>query len=144
MNEPFTFARTGRNKRTALVVAGIWIAVLSAGVFWEMSALIMTFLLAFTLPALWDLIRDPPSGLMLDDRTLHWHSGKQQARVALDEIDKIRLDTRLDFSIKVTLVLKNGAKLRLPFESSPPDQPFEVALNQRGLKTERHHFQLLQ
>lgn len=144
MSTDFTYARTGRSRRTAVIVATIWVAVIGAGVFWEMSAWIMTIVLTFTLPALWDLITDPPSGLTLTDTALHWHSGKRKAEVALEEIDKIRLDTRLDLSVKVTLILKTGAKVRLPFESTPPDQPLEDALTQRGLKTERHHFQLMQ
>ncbi|MCX7559378.1 hypothetical protein OS190_07325 [Sulfitobacter sp. F26204] len=144
MNPDFTFAHSGRNRRTAMVVAAIWFAVLAAGLFWEMSALMMAFLLAFTLPALWDLMRDPASGLTLTNNTLHWYSGKRQVSVALEEVAMIRLDTRLDLSVKVTLILNTGTKLRLPFESTPPHQPFEEALIQRGLKTERHHFQLMQ
>ena len=73
-----------------------------------------------------------------------WFSGRRSGRVTTSEIDLVRLDTRLDFSVRVTLVLKNGEKVRLPFEATPPHAEFERELDPRGLKTRRTHFQLFQ
>lgn len=144
MSGGLTYAATGRSMRTAVVVALIWLAVLAAGVFLAMSSWIMAFMLAFTLPALWDLISNPPSGLALDEDRITWFSGKRHAEVALDEIELVRLDTRLDFSVKVTLILKTGAKIRIPFEATPPHVDLENALTARGITVQRHHFQLMQ
>ena len=64
--------------------------------------------------------------------------------VAFSEIDHFRLDTRLDFSVRATVVLRSGRKIRLPFEATPPHQAFEDALTARGVTVKRFHFQLLQ
>ena len=144
MSETFTYHRQGRSKRTALVVLAIWLALAGAYLFLDAALWIVWFLALFTLPALWDLYRNPPSGLTLDAQRLCWFTGKRHAQVSLDEIDHIRLDTRLDFSVRVTLVLRTGAKIRLPFEATPPHQAFETALNGFRLTTRRTHFQLMQ
>ncbi len=139
-----TYRAQGRSLRTGITVLGIWIALITLWIGLDAAPWIMAFLALFTLPALWDLITDPPSGLTLDATTLTWFTGKRRAIVQLDEIDQIRLDTRLDFSVRATLVLNTGRKIRLPFEATPPDQLFEDALTARGLKTRRTHFQLMQ
>lgn len=144
MSDSFTYHARGRSKGTALVVAAVWLGLLGLWLGFEANLWIVAFLALFTLPACWDLVQNPASGLSLTQTQLSWHSGKRRAEVALDEIDHIRMDTRLDFSVKVTLILKTGAKLRLPFEATPPHQAFEAALQDRGLATKRFHFQLMQ
>lgn len=62
---------------------------------------------------------------------------------ALSAIKTVRLDTRLDLSIKATLILHTGAKMRLPLDAVPPSAAFEEALKQRGILVERHHFRLV-
>ena len=62
------------------------------------------------------------------------------AEVPLSEIDHIRLDTRWDFSVRATVLLTNGKRLRLPYEALPPHRSFEAALQARGIRVERHHF----
>lgn len=139
-----TYRSQGRSLRTGVTVLGVWLALITLWIGLDAATWIVAFLALFTLPALWDLVKDPPSGLTLNDTTLSWFTGKRRATVQLEEIDLIRLDTRLDFSVRVTLVLKTGTKIRLPFEATPPDQVLEDALNARGLKTRRTHFQLMQ
>ena len=140
----FSHHAQGRSLRTGITVTLIWLLLIGLWLGLEAHPMIVAFLALFTLPACWDLISDPPSGLTLTDRALSWHSGKRHAEVPLAEIDHVAMNTRLDFSVKVTLVLENGAKIRLPFEATPPDQAFEDALTARGIKTRRTHFQLMQ
>lgn len=144
MSAPFTYTAQGRSVRTALVVASLWLGLVVLWIGFDAALWIITLLAVFTLPACWDLLHNPASGLTLTEDALDWHSGRRSATVALEEIDHIRFDTRLDFSVKVTLVLKTGAKVRLPFEATPPHHAFEAALNERGLTTKRFHFQLMQ
>lgn len=127
-----------------ITVGLIWLALLFLWLGLEAHPLIVAFLALFTLPACWDLIQDPPSGLSLFEDRITWHSGKRNASVSLDEIDHVSMNTRLDFSVKVTLVLKTGAKVRLPFEATPPDQALEEALAAQSIATRRTHFQLMQ
>ena len=144
MSVDFVFHAQGRNTRTLVTVALIWVGLLILWLGFDAHPMIVAFLTLFTLPACWDLIANPPSGLTLSTDSISWFSGKRRADVGLDEIDHVGMNTRLDFSVKVTLVLRNGSKIRLPFEATPPDQSFEEALAERGIKTRRTHFQLLQ
>ena len=144
MTAPFVFDQQARSRKTLLIVVSIWVALVVAWIWLDAALWIVAFLAAFTLPAVSDLIRNPLSGLTLNNQTLSWFSGRRNGTLELSEIDHIRLDTRLDFSVRVTAVLTTGRKIRLPFESTPPHQAFQNALEARGVKTQRHHFQLLQ
>ncbi|AXI42877.1 hypothetical protein [Sulfitobacter sp. SK011] len=144
MTAPFVFDQQARSRKTLLIVVSIWVALVAAWIWLDAALWIVAFLAAFTLPAVSDLIRNPLSGLTLNNQTLSWFSGRRNGTLELSEIDHIRLDTRLDFSVRVTAVLTTGRKIRLPFESTPPHQAFQNALEARGVKTQRHHFQLLQ
>ena len=144
MTAPFVFDQQARSRKTLLIVVSIWVALVAAWIWLDAALWIVAFLAAFTLPAVSDLIRNPLSGLTLNNQTLSWFSGRRNGTLELSEIDHIRLDTRLDFSVRVTAVLTTGRKIRLPFESTPPHQAFQNALEARGVKTPRHHFQLLQ
>ncbi len=144
MSTELTYSAQGRSPRTAAVVGVVWLALLALWLILDATPWIVAFLALFTLPACWDLLTNPPSGLTLTADSVRWHSGKRHASVKLEEIDHVRLDTRLDFSVKVTLVLKTGAKLRLPFEATPPHLQLEQAFEAQGIKTRRHHFQLMQ
>jgi hypothetical protein len=134
----------GRSLRTGVTVAGIWLVLIALWLGLAAHPVVIGFLALFTLPACWDLVTDPPSGLTLTADRLEWHSGKRHADVPLSEIDHVQMNTRLDFSVRVTLVLHTGAKIRLPFEATPPDQALENTLAQQGIKTRRTHFQLMQ
>lgn len=144
MNPEFSYHRQARSVPLAVVLAGVWAGLIALYVIVDASPLILGVLALFTLPGLVDLIRNPASGLTLTDRTLSWHSGRRSAELALEEIDHMRLDTRLDFSVRASAVLRSGRKIRLPFEATPPHQAFEDALEARGIKTRRTHFQLMQ
>ena len=141
-NRPFRFVRQGRSRTTLWILLLVYSGLLAA-ILWLDAALWIAVLLALpTLPALWDLWKDPQSGLELTDQSLDWWSGSRRAAVALDEVDHFRFDTRFDFSVRVTLVPKEGRKIRLPQESSPPHRVFEAELLKRGQTVERHHFVL--
>jgi len=141
---PFTFEHTARSPAAMIIIGGVWVALAVLWGWLDTAVWIVGFLALFTLPAVWDTWRDTSAGLTLDDNLLRWHAGRREAEVALEEIDHVRLDTRLDFSVRATVLLKTGRKLRLPFESTPPHQAFEDALHARDVKTQRHHFTLMQ
>lgn len=144
MSAHFTYHAQGRSLRAAVIVLVIWLGLLFLWLRLDAHPVIIAGLALFTLPACWDFVTDPASGLTLSDDTLNWYSGKRRAEVALAEIAHLRLDTRLDFSVRASVVLHTGRRIRLPFESTPPYQAFEDALQARGIKTLRFHFQLFQ
>lgn len=128
---------------TLFVVLGVWVALGAAILLIDASPWLMGALALFTLPAVWDLLKNPASGLRFTPRALIWFTGNRDAEVGWHEIEKVRLDTRLDFSVRASVVLHSGRKIRLPYESTPPHQLLEAALNARGVRTERHHFSLI-
>lgn len=141
--ETFSFRRTGRNRATLWAVVGVWLALAAATLLVEAAPWLMTAIGVFTLPALWDLWRNPASGLDFTKNELTWFTGKRTASIVWPEIERVRLDTRLDFSVRASAVLTSGRKIRLPYECTPPHEMFEAALNARGIRTERHHFSLI-
>lgn len=141
---PFAFERSGRSYGGAVVVIVVWIALAAAWIWLEAATWIILLIALFTLPAVIDILRNPVSGLQLSADALSWYSGRRSAEVALNEIEHVRLDTRLDFSVRASVVLQTGRRIRLPFESTPPHQAFEDALVARDIKVLRFHFQLFQ
>jgi len=140
----FSYTQQGRSLRGVVIVLGIYVLMWALWFWLDAAVWIVLGLAAFTLPAVYDLIKDPSAGCTLTQTHLDWHSGTRHARVALEEIDHMRLDTRLDFSVRATVMLKTGRKLRLPFEATPPHEPFETALEAQGVRVKRFHFQLIQ
>lgn len=140
MSAPFVFRRNGRSLRAGLVLAAIY-ALLIAGTELIDATLWITVPIALlTVPAVVDMVRNPSAGLELDADRLHWHTGARQAEVRLDEIAHVRMDTRWDLSVRVTLYLQGGKTVRLPHESLPHHRALERALHQHGIPVERHHF----
>ncbi|WP_237267578.1 hypothetical protein [Sulfitobacter alexandrii] len=139
-----SFRREGRSLRGAAVLVAVWGALAALWIGLEAAPVLVAILGAFTLPALWDLVRNPLAGMDLTPTRLRWFTGPRDAHIALSEIDHLRLDTRLDFSVRATVVLSNGRKIRIPFEATPPHRSFETALVSQGVRVKRFHFQLLQ
>ena len=140
---PYTFETTGRNRATATALVGVWTALGLGIVMLDAAPWLMAVLGLFTLPALYDLISARTSGLRLGSEGLSWFSGKREGSITWDQISHIRLDTRLDLSVRTTIVLITGRKIRLPLEVTPPADGFEKTLTERGIKVERHHFSLM-
>lgn len=140
---PYAFQTTGRNRKTFVVLICVWGALLGAVLLLEAAFWVVAILGLFTLPALYDLISGRRAGLSLDDAGLSWHAGRRTGDIAWPRISHLRLDTRLDLSVRASAVLVSGRKVALPLEATPPADHFEQVLNDRGIKVERHHFSLL-
>ncbi|SEO33932.1 hypothetical protein SAMN04490248_10435 [Salinihabitans flavidus] len=142
MGTALTHRSQGRSVKTAVGLALAWAGlgglVLIGAMWW-----IVALLALFTLPAFWDLLANPTSGLTLDDAGLRWSSRGQEIDLPPARIRVMRFDTRLDLSVRVTAILIDGGKLRLPHDVLPPHKAFEAALRARGIATERRHFTLL-
>lgn len=137
------FRRTGRSRRNLVVLALVWAVLLGMLAALNAAVWIVLFLWLFTLPLAWEVWRNPESRLALDDRALDWQGILGADRVPLALIEKVRFDRRLDLSMRVTLVLTDGRKIRLPHDVLPPHDRFEAALQAQGVRVERHPFSLL-
>ncbi|MEP5153955.1 MAG: hypothetical protein ABJQ89_13130, partial [Planktotalea sp.] len=58
-------------------------------------------------------------------------------------LKSVRLDTRLDLSLRMTLIPHQGGKVRLPYECIPKAAEIEAALTAQDIPYERHHFTLM-
>lgn len=137
---PFRYENRGRSRRAGLVLALTYAVLIVLTIVIDMAPWIAAALAIFTLPALYEFVTDPRSGLVLDDHGLHWKSATQADSLPLAMLRSVRFDTRLDLSSRTTLLLHDGRKIRLPHAATPPSQAFEHALSARGITTERHHF----
>ncbi|PSL21903.1 hypothetical protein [Shimia abyssi] len=142
MVEPLTYRNQGRNPRTfgALAIAGGLILFLySIGtMYW-----LIVLLSLFAIPALFDVLLNPVATFELNDTILRWKSPTQTAEMRVDQIRAARFDTRLDVSVRATLTLADGSKLRVPQDVLPSHKTLEEALKARGIKVERHHFRVI-
>ena len=143
MTAPFRFARAGRSRATTLTLAAAYLLIFAVWALLDAHPLILAALAVPTLPALADLWRNPQAVTCLDHDHLRWRDGRRQAEVALAEIDHLRMDTRLDLSVRTTVVLTSGERLRIPPAAQPPHRDFEQALTARRVAVRRHHFTAL-
>jgi hypothetical protein len=138
----FEFTRQGRSPRTVAILIALYTGLIGAIILIDAAWWLMTALALLSLPALWDLWRDPSAGVRLSADRLEWHTGRRRATLELQEIEHMRFDTRWDFSVRVTAVLQDGKQARLPYESLPPHRNFEKALVSKGVTVKRHHFKV--
>ncbi|WP_417207961.1 hypothetical protein [Antarctobacter sp.] len=137
---PLEHAWSGRSLRAFLILMLVWLALLTLWFVLQASVWVVGALMLVTVPALLDFATGRRAWLRLDDKVLRWGSGKAEGDVALARIDHVRLETRLDFSIRARLMLEDGRRITLPQDSLPPHPLLQDALEARGIKTQRHHF----
>ncbi len=142
MGVPIHYRREGRNRRTFVALA---IAALILGFLYSIGTMtwIIILLGLFAVPAFFDVMLNPVSTLDLTDETLRWKSATQTAEMRLNQIRQARLDTRLDVSIRVTLTMVDGSKIRIPNDVLPHHKIFEAALQELNIPVERHHFRVI-
>ena len=137
--EDFTYESQGRTPKAiaALVAMLFVIAGLEfIGAVWWLVVLVALI----TLPAAIDVLINASAKLELTESQLFWKNRSQEVTIPLHEIDKTRFDGRMDMSVRVSIVLKDGRKLRLPYDAMPPHKELEAALKARDVRTERHAF----
>jgi hypothetical protein len=136
----FRFTRHNRSPRSIAILCAVYAVLLALVLAFDAAWWLIGLLALGTLPALWDVLRNTDAGLSLEPAKLRWHSGARQGEIDLTEIDFFRFDTRWDFSVRVSIILTNGKRLRLPDEALPPHKQMEQALQQAGFRVDRHHF----
>ncbi len=133
----------GRSRAALLALTSVYAVLALLIAFISLNPWIALALALFTLPALWEFITDPLSSFTLTPQHMSWSTPTVNDELPLALVLRVRFDTRLDLSVKVTLFLKDGRKLRLPHACTPPHMALEEALKSFGIATERHHFSLI-
>ena len=139
----FVYTRSARSPR-ALILVGLWWAALLLLYFVLNAAPLIVLLLGCaSLPALFDIGAGAKAQLRINDKEIAWQSGRRGAHLPRGQLKSVRLDTRLDFSLRMTLQTYQGGKIRLPYECVPASNEIEAALTAHKIAFERHHFTLL-
>lgn len=140
MDEAYVFTRQGRSARTIAIVAGVYLVLILAVVLIDAAWWLMTGLALFTLPAVWDQIKNPSAGVRLTACRLEWRAARRGNSIALSDIDHVFFATRWDFSVRVKIVPNAGKSMRIPDHALPPHRVFETALENRDVIVKRAHF----
>ena len=139
-NADYTFRTVGRNWTTLITTVLVWVVLLTLILQVDMALWLAGIVFAFTLPAVYDLISARASGITVNGDQIAWYAGKRDNSVAANLIDHIKLDTRLDLSVRCTLVLSSGQKVKVPFEACPNHRALETQLHAHDYTTRRQHF----
>ena len=139
----YRYEASARGPRAFVALGMWWAGLIAAYLFLDAAIWILLPLALVTIPALYEMGKGVEASLEIDSDEIRWASGRRQAKMALSELDRVRLDTRLDMSLRMSLVLPSGKKIRLPYECVPPRKPLEAELEARGIPVERHHFSLM-
>lgn len=138
----YSYESNGRTPKSIAALVGM-VAVIAGlemiGTVWWVIVLVALI----TLPAAVDVWTNAKAYLTLDDAQLFWKNRSQEVTIPLHEIEKIRFDGRMDLSVRINIVLKDGRKLRLPHDAMPPHKDLESEMKARSIRTERHAFTLL-
>lgn len=137
-----THTAQGRNLRsiTVLIVTVIALGgLLLAGTHWA----IVAFLSLFALPTLVDVLFNPVADFALSDTEIRWKNATQEARIELHQIRAIQIATRLNVAFRMTFVMHDGARVRIPQDVLPPRAALETALTDLGITVNHDRLRLM-
>ena len=138
----YRYESQGRTPKSIAALVGMLMVIAGLefiGTVWWIVVLVALI----SLPAALDVLLNVRSSLDLDDERLFWKNRSQEVTIPLFEIEKVRFDGRMDLSTRVTIVLRDGRKLRLPYDALPPHKELESELQSRDVRTERNAFTVL-
>ena len=139
----FEFERQGRSRAT-VIGTGTYLAALALGyVLLDVHVMILTGMAVFAVPAVLDLIRNPKSGMRLNENTLEWYHGPILTTLPRSDIARLHIHIRMDRSLKVLVELESGKKHRMIQPAIPPRALLETGLTQAGIPFQVHPFSLL-
>jgi hypothetical protein len=137
-------SRCFRTKKQAGLLIGLWGAAIALYVVLDASPIIAGLIIIVSLPALYDFMRADIAELEVNQDHIKWRWRKHEHQVPLTQIDYVQLTTRLDFSLRMTLVLTSGQKLRVIDPCVIGNaQDLEAAFTTLGLLVKRSHFTLI-
>ncbi|KUP93792.1 hypothetical protein [Tritonibacter horizontis] len=139
----FRYHRDART-RGALIGLALWLlALVALWAIFHARGWTLVILALPTLPALWELWRNPVAWLVIDDHSLRWQCPRSTAEFAVPEIDHVLLVTRWDFSIRATVHSRLGTHHRIPPHVTPKAAALESALRSHGIPVKTQHFTVL-
>lgn len=139
----YHFERPARSTKSVVVLLGMIGLLAMLMLVFQASWIILSFGVVITLPLLWDIVANPVAQFTLDEKTISWTMGRKIVAVERRDIDRIRFDTQLDGSRKITLFLNYGGKRVVAPPCTPPIKDIESVLKTAGITYDIRHFHLL-
>ncbi|MFY0660217.1 MAG: hypothetical protein JXR15_06970 [Shimia sp.] len=132
----------GRNPRSivmlCLVSAGL-LGLLAIGVHWA----IVVVLSLIAVPAFVDVIFNPIASFALDENGIRWKNVTQEAELGFHQIKSAHIATRLGVAFRITLIMFDDAKVRIPQDVLPPRTDLEAALSRHDIPIKRDRLRLI-
>lgn len=132
----------GRNIRSfvvlCLVTAGL-IGLLVYGLHWAIVAV----LALVAVPSLVDVIFNPKASFELDENGIRWKNVTQEAELGFHQIKSVHIATRLGVAFRITLIMYDDAKVRIPEDVLPPRSELEAALERHNIPVNRDRLRLI-
>jgi len=137
-------SRSFRNRKQAILLALLWGAGFGLYIVLEASPIIVALLFLVSLPAAYDFLRGDTATLEITSEHVKWSWRKHDHTVDLSNIAHVQLTTRLDLSLRMTLHLTSGRKLRVidPCVIGTAHD-LEMTFANFGIRVKRSHFSLL-
>lgn len=139
----YHFKRSARSAQALIFVALWWLVLALLYILVNAAPLIVITLGVASLPALIDIAKGGAAHFQITESDIKWQSGRRTGQLTRASLKSVRLETRLDLSLRMTLVTHLGDKTRLPYECVPPASQIEAALGAQKIPFERHHFTLM-
>ncbi len=144
MNKPaLTYERQGRSQTTAFILAAMYAVLAWLWYALSISPVVLGLLILATLPAIFDLIKNPTSEFFLDGENLSWRHGRRNVSIPRHEIERLHIHLRMDRSIKLIVQMKNDRKIRVMQPAIPPLAVLEGGLEEQEMPFQKHPFSLL-
>ena len=140
MTQEFRFQRSARQPKSMAITGAALVALIGAVLVLHIHPVIAAIFALLLLPALWDIASNTRSELTLDTDTLSWRMGGRGDTFQLGEIERVNNKLSLDFSQKAVILMKTGARHRIPPPCVPPDGSLDAALSARDVAVERSLF----
>ena len=134
----YRFERRARRWQSVAAIGAVWTGLLALWIGLDMAWWIGAVLATFTLPALWDMIRDARAVVEVWPNRIRWRAAFSQGNRS--DIDHVRLNRRFLGGYKVLLEHVGGATTRLPPDIAPPAEAFTAALEEAGIAVQTHPF----
>jgi len=135
-------AHYGRNPRSILVLCLVTIglaALLAFGIHWGIVAVLSLFLI----PTLVDVAFNPVATIELDDNGIRWKNATQEAELSFAQIKSVHVATRLGVAFRITLIMYDDAKVRIPQDVLPPRADLEAVLGHHDIPVKHDRLRLI-
>ncbi len=139
----FHFERNARTSRTAAALIAWWVGLALLYLLVQAHPGILAGLLLLSLPAVYEFGANASSSLAFTEDEISWRAGRQGDALPRSGLKRVRLDTRLDLSVRMTLERHQGRDIRLPYQCVPPMTTLEAGLKAANLPYVRNNFSLI-